>query len=141
MEYVIDANVALKWFLPEPHSNKADQLLDGFLHHGLRLSAPDFIVPEVGNTLCKRSGLRGEISISDARASYTDFLLLGLPIEASSNLAESAFNFATQEKHPLYDALYIAMALQRGCEFITSDEALVNKLGVKFPQIRRLAAL
>ena len=37
--------------------------------------------------------------------------------------------------------LYIVLALERGCEFITADQRVVNKLSGKFPQIRWLGTL
>ena len=38
MQYVIDASVAAKWFLPEQDSDKADSLLRGYVSHGLGLA-------------------------------------------------------------------------------------------------------
>ena len=141
MQYVIDASVALKWFLPEPYSDKADALLQRFLHQGLSLVSPDLLVPEVGNALWKRSALQAEIPLSDAQESYRDFLRLQVPLESSSVIANDAFNLAAQEQQTVYDALYVALALQRGCEFVTADQTLVTKLVRKFPQIRPLGSL
>ncbi len=141
MEYVIDASVAVKWFLPELHSEKADALLNDFLHQGLNLLAPDLIVPEVTNTFWKRCTLTKEISLSEATESCTDFLRLPLTVERSAIIAERALNFAVQEHHRVYDALYVMLALHRGCGLNTADEALVNKLSDKFPMIRWLGSL
>ena len=138
---VIDASVAVKWFLPEPHRDKAEALLSDFLNQGLSLVAPDLLVAEVGNTLWKRSVKTGEISIGEAEESYLDFLNLRMPLESSASLAEHAFNLAQQERHPVYDTLYIVLALDHSCELITADEILVNKLSGKFPQIRWLGSL
>ncbi len=66
MQYAVDASVVLKWFLPETYSDKADLLLNDFLHQGLGLKAPDHLVAEVGNTLWKRSVLTREISTAQA---------------------------------------------------------------------------
>ncbi len=81
MEYVIDASVAVKWFIPEPHSDRADGLLKDFLRQSIVLTAPDVLVAEVGNTLWKRSAGRGEIPVSQARQSYRDFLSLKIPVK------------------------------------------------------------
>jgi len=141
MEYVIDASVAVKWFVPEPYSEKADQLSEEYLHQGLRLSAPDLLVAEVGNTLWKRSVLRKELLVSEAQDSHADFLNLHLPLEPSSAIAEEALNLATREVHKVYDALYVVLAVKRGCQFITADETLINKLSGKVPQILSLSSL
>lgn len=141
MQYVIDASVVMKWFLPELHKEKADTLLQGFLYRGLNLTAPDVLAAEVGNVLWKRSVLTREISVSEAKESYLDFLNLGMPLESTSLIAEEAFRLATEEQHPVYDTLYVSLALSRGCELVTADETLVRKLGNKFPQIRSLGSL
>jgi len=55
LQYVLDANVVVKWFIPEVDSDKADRLLADFRSHRLDIIAPDILVVEVGNTLWKRS--------------------------------------------------------------------------------------
>ena len=47
---VIDASVAIKWFLPERYSINAIRLLDA----GHELVAPDLVFPECGNVLRKK---------------------------------------------------------------------------------------
>ena len=141
MQYVIDSNVAVKWFLPEPHSEKAFALLEDFRHQGLGLVAPDLLVPEVGHVLWKRSVLTREVPLSEAEESYNDLLSLQIPLQSSSQIAEHAFNLASQERHAIYDAFYIALALERGCELITADQTLIDKLSGKFPLIRPLSTL
>jgi predicted nucleic acid-binding protein len=43
--YVLDANIAVKWFVPEIHSDAARRLLA--TNHTFLV--PDFFFPEVGN--------------------------------------------------------------------------------------------
>jgi len=138
LQYVLDANVVVKWFIPEVDSDKADRLLADFRNHRLDIIAPDILVAEVGNTLWKRSVKTKDISQADAASSYTDFLNLEVPVHSSAAIAEDALNIAHAEQHPIYDTLYISLALKRGCEFVTADNALVNKLGPRFPLIRLL---
>jgi predicted nucleic acid-binding protein len=138
LQYVLDANVVVKWFIPEIDSDKADRLLADFRNHRLDIIAPDILVSEVGNTLWKRSVKIKDISAAEAASSYTDFLDLDVPLHSSTAIAENALSIATSEQHPLLDTLYISLALKKGCEFITADEKLVNKLGRRFPLIRFL---
>jgi predicted nucleic acid-binding protein len=140
VEYVIDASVAVKWFIPEPQSDRAEGLLRDFLRQRIFLTAPDVLVAEVGNTLWKRSARRGEIPIWQAKQSYVDFLRLKIPLQSSAEIAEKAFNLAAHENHPLYDAIYIVLAFERGCQFITADRILINRLQPKFPLIRWLGS-
>jgi predicted nucleic acid-binding protein len=141
LQYVLDANVVVKWFIPEIDSDKADRLLADFRSHRLDIICPDVLVSEVGNTLWKRSVKIKDISIADAASSYTDFLDLDVPLHSSTAIAEDALSIATSEQHPLYDTLYISLALKKGCEFITADDKLVNKLGRRFPVIKLLRSI
>src|SRR2546423_1206985 len=118
MPYVVDANVAVKWLLPEPLHLKAKALLREFINHDVQLMAPDLIIAEVGSTLWKVSVLKREISVEQAREAYSYFLELGLPLHPTSNNASRGLSIAIQERHPVYDAIYVALAEERGCEFI-----------------------
>jgi predicted nucleic acid-binding protein len=141
LQYVLDASVVVKWFIPEVDSDKADRLLADFRGHRLDIIVPDILVAEVGNTLWKRSIKIKDISVAHAAASYTDFLDLDVPVHSSESIAEDALNIAAAEQHPIYDALYISLALKRRCEFITADDKLANKLGRRFPLIRLLKSI
>ena len=138
MQCVVDASVAAKWFLPELHKDKAEELLRDFLDEKLDPIAPDLIISEVGNILWKRSTLRGEISVTQASRSYANFLALGLGLQPSSTVAAAALKLAAEESHPVYDMLYVALADRNGCDFATADEKLARKLGAKFPLLRWL---
>jgi hypothetical protein len=50
--YVLDANVAVKWFVPEDLTPQAVRLLEGN-HHFV---VPDLLYPEAGNALWQNSG-------------------------------------------------------------------------------------
>lgn len=139
MLYVLDASVAAKWFLPETDSDKARVLLYELIHQNVALLAPDVLVPELGDALWKRV-LRGDISLSEARQSYSDFLNLNIQLESSPVIAMQSLDLASRMKHPLYDALYV-VATRHNCEFVTADRALVNKLGASIPLIRWLGSL
>ena len=61
MIVVVDASVAVKWFLPEPFSEAAARLLDA----SCELVAPDLMRLEVGSAFLKALR-RGVIGSSDA---------------------------------------------------------------------------
>ena len=113
-------------------------LLRDFINQDVALMAPDLITGEVGNALWKRSVLIRDISVQEAREAYQHFLALGLPVYHSSLVAARALTLAIQEQHRIYDVLYMALAEQRGCEFITADERLVRKMSGKFKFVRWL---
>jgi predicted nucleic acid-binding protein len=133
---VVDASLAVKWFIPEEHSDRAMSILARFRNRSLDLTAPDHILIEVGSALWKRSTLKSEISESEATESLTDFLALGLKLRPTPPLVGPAMRLAAQERHSIYDMVYVALARQLGCELITADRTLKNKLGSKFSFIR-----
>jgi len=136
MQHVVDASVVAKWFLPEPHKQQAAQLLTNFLDETVDLTAPDLLVAEVGNLLWKRSILLGDISEAEAAESYNIFLAYDIPLCSSLDIATAALNLAMREHRKIYDMMYIALAQQNGCEFITADEKLLNALSNKFSCLR-----
>ena len=73
--------------------------------------------------------------------SGADLPRLGLTLIPSSTVVERAFDLAAQEHHPVYDTLYVALAVRRRCEFVTADQNLCNKLRPRFPQVRWLGSL
>ena len=141
MQRVVDASVVAKWFLPEAFKEKAEQVLREFLSDEIDLIAPDLIVSEVGNVMWKRSVQRKEISTNEAEQIYANFLALNLPLSHSPSIAVTALKLSIEQEHPVYDMLYIALAEQGSCEFVTADEKLYNKLGTKFSCLRWLGDL
>jgi predicted nucleic acid-binding protein len=134
---VVDASIVAKWFLPEEHKDKAEQILRDFLDDRVELAAPDLLIAEFGNVLWKRSTQRTkDISPAQADQIYEDFLALRVPLRHSPSIAEAALKLATQRNHPIYDMLYIALAEQSACEFVTADEKLINKFDKTFACLR-----
>jgi predicted nucleic acid-binding protein len=122
--FVVDASVAIKWFLPEIHSADALRLLR--TEHSLL--APDLLWAEVGNILWKR-WRRNELSDETAYAILRDLRRLPLQIRPSDELAETAWSIATRRERSFYDSLYVALGDQEGCPMVTADAKLFNALG------------
>ena len=138
---MVDASVVLKWFLPEPDSAAADSLLEQFLNDEVELIAPDLILLETANALWKRVILRHEVLADEASHIYRDLLTLPLSLSVTGELAETAFKLAMKHKHSVYDSVYCALAVERGCEFVTADRALANKVSGDLPFVRHLSSL
>jgi predicted nucleic acid-binding protein len=138
--YVIDASVAVKWFIPEPETEKARSLLGDYNRAVIDLVAPDLLVPEAANVFWKRAE-RGEITGQEARDNLTDLLALSIPLVPSTVLAHSALALAHTHRRSVYDCIYLALALERDCDLVTSDERLCNSIGYAFPRIKVLQSL
>ena len=124
MKYVVDASVAVKWYVPENHSTEAERLLDPA--HDLH--APDLIVPEFGNILWKKVG-RGELTLVQARRIVEVFVALPLFKYQTSPLLEPALEGATQTAQTVYDWTYLALAISLDCAMVTADEKFYLALG------------
>ncbi len=116
---VIDASVAVKWFLPESHGEAALRLLDP--DH--ELLAPDLIWAEVTNVLWKRRR-RGEIAPATARGILADFRRFPLRIAPAGPMIEQAFAIADQLARSVYDCLYLALARRAQGRLVTADRRL-----------------
>ena len=114
MTIVIDASVALKWVLDEPGRDAADALLDE------ELIAPALWLVEAANALWRRSQ-RGEISADQARARLLE--LHTAPVTTTQVVDDLvvAADLAHELGHPVYDCLYLALALREATYVVTAD--------------------
>lgn len=119
---MVDASVAIKWYLPESGSNRAASLLRA----GERLVAPDLLIAEVGNVLWKR---RRDVTAEEIEAigiALTSACPLSL--YPSSSLLQGALWVALAYDRTVYDSLYLALAVSEDCPLVTADERLRNAL-------------
>ena len=121
---VVDASVAIKWYVPEVHHLSAQKVLAA---HGTALHAPDLIFPEFGNILWKKHR-SGELTGEEARTIADAFLAVPKTIHKSHVLLPSALEIALATGRTVYDSLYLALAAQLDCKAITADLRLYNCL-------------
>ena len=122
-DWVVDASVAIKWFLPEIHGEAALRLLEG----QYTLRAPDLIFSEFGNVLWKRFR-KGQISRKEAIVTTEALLALSLQVESSQSLIPAALEIACSAHRTVYDSLYLAVAIAHQCRVVTADSKLHNAL-------------
>jgi predicted nucleic acid-binding protein len=121
--FVVDASVAIKWFVPEVHHQAARRLL----REGFELLSPDLVRPEVGNVLWKK-WRRGELSAGEAVAVLRDLRRFPLRIRTSESLMEGAWAVAERFGRSFYDGLYVALAVETESSLVTADSRLYNAL-------------
>ena len=119
--WVIDASVAVKWFVDEPGSPAARAVLA----RGESLLAPDLIVVEASNTAWKKVK-RKEMTAEQGEAMVRAIPLFFDRLMPSGSLAARAYVLANQLNHPVYDCLYLALAESEAVELITDDARLVT---------------
>ncbi len=121
MRYVIDASVAVKWFIWEEGTEEAQYLLD-------KLSSfyvPDLFLMEIDSILTKKVR-KNELTIPDAFQKRRVFRQLPYKLIAYKEIEEFAFRLATEFSITLYDAAYLSTAIDHDAVFYTADKRLVN---------------
>lgn len=122
-KFVVDASVAIKWFIPEDHSDAAVQWRDS----ADLISAPDLIAAELGNIVWKMQR-RDEITRLDAAEILSEFVKLRLEITPSMTLLPAAFALAAELDRTVYDSLYLALAITRDWPLITADRKFYSSV-------------
>ena len=121
--FVVDASVAIKWFLPENHSEAARRLLAQ--QHCLY--APDLIFSEFANVLWKRVR-KNEISKNEADSTLEGLLALHLQVQPSQSLMPLALEIACRVNRTVYDSLYLAGAIVLSSLLVTADAKFYRAL-------------
>lgn len=121
--FVLDASVALKWFVPEIHADAARRLL----REGVTLLAPDLIWAEVANALWRK--WREKESAAEAvEGILNDFRRYPLRICSGESLYDVAWPVAQGSGRTIYDSLYLALAMSNGCLMVTADLRFFNAI-------------
>jgi predicted nucleic acid-binding protein len=122
--WVVDASVALKWFLPEPGTEKAAALLSD-VERGEEIIAPDLILLEVASALRKRVK-KAELSKREAGSIVRQLTRARLHLLPSREITQFAFEIASSIGCSVYDAAYLAVAAILERPLVTADAALVR---------------
>ncbi|HYW16238.1 MAG TPA: type II toxin-antitoxin system VapC family toxin [Allosphingosinicella sp.] len=120
MTLVIDASVAIKWFVPEAGSEEALALLSR------RLVAPDLFVAETGHLFSKKVRLR-ELSPLQSRLAFEE-VRRNVSVFGGAALASAAFELSLALHHSIYDCWYLAGADALGLPFVTADAIVAAKV-------------
>lgn len=120
---IVDASVAVKWFLPEEGAAEAKSLLNGTF----RLLAPDLLWIEVGSVAWKIAR-RGDLTPAEAEQIVRDAAAFPVEIVESLPLLPSAIRIATEADRSIYDSLYVALAARERASVVTADDRLANAL-------------
>jgi predicted nucleic acid-binding protein len=138
MSFVVDASVAVKWFvLDEPLRAAARAFLVGF---GDRLEAPDLLLVETANVAWKKHR-NGELDIYQATEIVREVDGCIAILHRSTDLVERALDIAIAYSHPIYDCLYLACTEVAVRPLVTADRRLIEKVsGTPFEaSVRHLA--
>jgi predicted nucleic acid-binding protein len=113
--YVVDTNIAVKWHVPEQFSDIADRLL----RTERDFIAPDNFVSEVSQTLVSKVR-SGELTLTGAVERFGQ-IMADFRLVESETLVERAMRIALAYQRSVYDSLYLVLAIEEGCQFVTAD--------------------
>ncbi len=132
---VLDASVAIKWAMPlaqEPLIDESLRLAKRYVNGEVEFIVPDIFWAELANVLWKgarqRRWRQDEAEAVAAEMKARDFATV-----SSFLLMPEALRIALAYDRSVYDALYVALALQAKTELITADERLANALAAHLP--------
>lgn len=126
MKLVVDASVAVKWFLPnparEPDADRAAELLRAIGDGRVEILQPPHWLAEVAAVIARlRPGIAAAaIELLDA---------MDLATAADAGLYKRASRLAQQLDQHLFDTLYHALALENDALLVTADVRYLRKAG------------
>ena len=120
---IVDTNVAIHWFVVTEFSSAAARFRDR-----TDLAAPTLILVEAANTLYKYSR-RGQIDPRHCARSVLLIEYLLRELVPNEHLLPEAIRLAFANQHPVYDCLYLALALARREPLVTADRRLATIAG------------
>ena len=133
---VLDTSVVVKWFFAEEGTERAELFLRELEEEAARAIVPFSLYYEFCNVLWvkRRKGL------DEAKASAIWQELIRLPLEVvdGTGLLPQALAFSFRHEISPYDAVFVVLAQDQECDFITADDPLWLKLRGAYRWIKRL---
>lgn len=121
---IIDASVAVKWFVVEPDSAAARRVAGGE-----DLAAPEWLALEVAHALDRRRRA-GAVTMAECRGAVRQLKEVVRLFPALS-LVEPSQELASMYNLTVYDAAYLALGLQLDAPVLTADRAFARAPGVR----------
>jgi predicted nucleic acid-binding protein len=132
----VDASLAVKLVVPEEYSPEVSAMFAACVREGEAVYAPTLVAFEVTNIVRKKM-LREGLGWSDAIARLSDFFALPIQLRTSHDLHLDALEIAERFRMAAtYDAEYVALAQNIGCDLWTDDRVLLREVGNRLPFVR-----
>ena len=125
---ILDASVAVKWYVEEELREQALALRHDYYEEKLLLISQPLLLYEVANALRYHPTLSSEdvmTAIDSLLAMQFNLITLG------KSEAEVAVKIAFDENLSMYDATYLALADITGTQIVTADESFYKKLSTE----------
>ncbi|MEQ1724868.1 MAG: type II toxin-antitoxin system VapC family toxin [Sphingopyxis sp.] len=139
---VVDASLAVKWFLEEPLSDAAGEILTA---HAGEINVPDVMLVEVVGALVRnanmvkasRPNILAALNRFDTLLADGDLVAHRSPRQNIRKCADMAIEIG----HPLKDCIYLVLAMEYDCYLVTCDAKFAAKAKNVWPKVRVLGEL
>jgi len=125
MMYVIDTSVVVKWFVKEKDSDVALEILEHYRSGNFTIIVPDLLIYEFTNVLRYNKSFN-KIEKKECIDTLYDLDLYF--VSPYKTLIENTVKIAEEKDVTVYDSIFIALAEEMKCKFITADEKLFKKV-------------
>ena len=123
MRLVVDASVAVKWFVEEEYSADAGRLLE----QGHEIYAPRLLASEVGNALWRKART-GALERGRAGTLAAAIMEAAVRWTQDEEVCSDAVRLSLALDRPVYDCVYLALAHRLGAKLVTADVRFANAL-------------
>lgn len=135
---VVDASLAVKWFLPEQDSSSAITFLE---QHDL--AAPELLYIEVAGVLVRRGHVQKALypevleALERWTVSWSDHVVQNVRVTQRRLL--EACRLALSLGTPLKDCIYLTIAMEMGMELATCDRRFRDRAVAIYPSVKLLS--
>ncbi len=125
---VVDASIIASVLVRDSHYPVSKRLLDSLEN----IIVPDLLPLEVANVIWKHTNLFNRISLDSGLQllEILDELLFTFEVVPSKMLLSDAYKISVELGLPIYDSIYVFLALSRKARFYTLDKKLMDTLRV-----------
>ena len=133
---LLDSSVVIKWFHESEIWREASVFLrQEYLNGRLKIYVPSLLILEIANVLRYKSDMTS-LQVQTALRSLYDLQLK--IVDLSQETIIKAIDLAYSWDLTIYDATFVATAINLNISFITADEKLIQKLS-SFSQVHHLS--
>jgi len=133
---VLDTSVVAKWFFDEERTDRAVALLEDLLAGDARIHVPSSLFYELANVVWSRRG--PTFTERQAREVWAELVTLPLSVHDESAVLPEALTFAVHHGVTVYDAVFVVLARQVGCDLVTDDRTLWKQVAADCAWVKRL---
>lgn len=137
MTVVVDANIALKWVLPQERTGEALMLRDRWQRDSERVIAPPLFRAEVTNVV-RQYVRQGKLRLIEASEALGLLLSSVASVEPEGLYARALSIANDYELKAAYDSIYLALAEIEGCDMWTANLKFARVVQDYYRQLRTI---